>query len=481
VKRLFFVLLFTASYFGAYAQPFPTQQGNRWYYTAYGYCDMGPYPGCQKYDDLKYHIKYIETENPLYIPLPGKYFYPDLTEQDFSILTYENGRLSISDPYLSSFMIYDINAPSDSTWGNPYDSGEMNRLQFQFDGDTYPAQRWKRRRSLQTDQVWIRTVTTAEGLGIVYEETDIYNVGSGRINIKRYLINYTFNGVHKGQKLTSLLPLPVSPLMAGEEITVPFQTIYAASNHKLEYRRTDETEWNLICDTIKWRNDKYYWDVPENTGGEYLLRMTAAEDSLIGDTASVSIINFRVAYPNGGEVFSGGDSVFISWNSLFLTSELEMYFSDDGGTEWTLIHSGISTLNDSVLFVLPEINSSECLIKLSAAGLPYSDMSDTVFSITTPVSADEGSFTKKEFYLNQNYPNPFNPSTTIRYSIAEQGRVTLSIYDLLGREVFKLLDEEKRAGVYEITWNAAPFPSGVYFIKMEAGQFKGTRMLMLMK
>jgi hypothetical protein len=85
------------------------------------------------------------------------------------------------------------------------------------------------------------------------------------------------------------------------------------------------------------------------------------------------------------------------------------------------------------------------------------------------------------FGLIQNYPNPFNPTTTIKYSLAHSGRVTLNIYDLLGREVITLIDEEKPPGIYETTWNASSFPSGVYFLKMHADQFSETKKLMLMK
>jgi hypothetical protein len=64
-------------------------------------------------------------------------------------------------------------------------------------------------------------------------------------------------------------------------------------------------------------------------------------------------------------------------------------------------------------------------------------------------SVTEDDIKPKEYFLSQNYPNPFNPSTTIKYSLPQTGRVTLSIYDLLGREVIKLIDEEKPAGEYE--------------------------------
>jgi photosystem II stability/assembly factor-like uncharacterized protein len=96
-------------------------------------------------------------------------------------------------------------------------------------------------------------------------------------------------------------------------------------------------------------------------------------------------------------------------------------------------------------------------------------------------SVAEDDVKPKEYFLSQNYPNPFNPSTTIKYSLAEAGRVTLSIYDLLGREVINLIDEEKPAGEYETTWNASSYPSGVYFMRMQAGEFSETRKVVLMK
>jgi hypothetical protein len=99
----------------------------------------------------------------------------------------------------------------------------------------------------------------------------------------------------------------------------------------------------------------------------------------------------------------------------------------------------------------------------------------------SPVTGINDEIFTRSFKLEQNYPNPFNPSTTIKYSLAQTERVTLSIYDLSGREVVKLIDEEKPAGEYDIKWNASSYSSGVYFIKMQAGQFSETRKVVLMK
>jgi photosystem II stability/assembly factor-like uncharacterized protein len=94
-----------------------------------------------------------------------------------------------------------------------------------------------------------------------------------------------------------------------------------------------------------------------------------------------------------------------------------------------------------------------------------------------------------EFSLSQNYPNPFNPVTKIKYSIpyvetrhaSSLQIVTLKIYDLLGREVATLVNEEKPAGEYEVEFDAGILPSGIYFYQLKAGQYSETKKMILLK
>ena len=85
------------------------------------------------------------------------------------------------------------------------------------------------------------------------------------------------------------------------------------------------------------------------------------------------------------------------------------------------------------------------------------------------------------FALRQNYPNPFNPTTVIGYSLSARSHVRLAVYDLLGREAALLVDEEKSAGLYSVSWNAAGIPSGVYFCRLSAGSFTETRKMLFEK
>ena len=94
---------------------------------------------------------------------------------------------------------------------------------------------------------------------------------------------------------------------------------------------------------------------------------------------------------------------------------------------------------------------------------------------------DNGLSLPTEYALYQNYPNPFNPSTTIKYSVPKLSFVTIKIFNLLGSEVASLLNAEKSAGTYELTWSAVSLPSGVYFYQLKAGSYTATKKLLLLK
>jgi len=87
-----------------------------------------------------------------------------------------------------------------------------------------------------------------------------------------------------------------------------------------------------------------------------------------------------------------------------------------------------------------------------------------------------------EFALYQNFPNPFNPATVIKYDLPKDVKVTVKIYDLLGREVVALVNNEfKNAGRYELNWNAGKYASGVYIYRIEAGDYISTKKMILVK
>ncbi|NNG26433.1 MAG: T9SS type A sorting domain-containing protein [Ignavibacteriaceae bacterium] len=84
-------------------------------------------------------------------------------------------------------------------------------------------------------------------------------------------------------------------------------------------------------------------------------------------------------------------------------------------------------------------------------------------------------------YLSQNFPNPYNPVTTIKYQIPELSFVTLKVYDVLGNEISTLVNEQKPSGEYEIEFDGAEVPSGIYFYRLKSGSFVETKKMVLMK
>ena len=87
----------------------------------------------------------------------------------------------------------------------------------------------------------------------------------------------------------------------------------------------------------------------------------------------------------------------------------------------------------------------------------------------------------ESFSLDRAYPNPFNPTTTLSFAIPVDSEVSISVYNLQGREVSTLIDANMDAGYHSVIWNADSYSSGVYFVKMVAGDFVNTQKLMLVK
>ena len=86
-----------------------------------------------------------------------------------------------------------------------------------------------------------------------------------------------------------------------------------------------------------------------------------------------------------------------------------------------------------------------------------------------------------EFFLSQNYPNPFSEKTTIKFCVAFKTKVRLEVFDSESKMIKKLLDEEKEAGTYEIEFSASGLPEGIYFYKLQAGDYLSTKKMLIMK
>ena len=86
-----------------------------------------------------------------------------------------------------------------------------------------------------------------------------------------------------------------------------------------------------------------------------------------------------------------------------------------------------------------------------------------------------------EYSISQNYPNPFNPTTKIKFGLPKAGFTRITVYDLLGRDIMTLINNELKAGYHEINIDAHNLPSGIYLYKIQSGDFTKTKKMILMK
>ncbi|MDG1222984.1 MAG: T9SS type A sorting domain-containing protein, partial [Candidatus Marinimicrobia bacterium] len=111
---------------------------------------------------------------------------------------------------------------------------------------------------------------------------------------------------------------------------------------------------------------------------------------------------------------------------------------------------------------------------------------DVMVFITQEVLSTDNATVPNVYALHQNYPNPFNPNTKISYDLPEASVVSLSIYDLMGREIRTMINSEQIAGFKNIQWNATDnlgksVPAGMYIYTIQAGEFRQTRKMVLLK
>ena len=103
------------------------------------------------------------------------------------------------------------------------------------------------------------------------------------------------------------------------------------------------------------------------------------------------------------------------------------------------------------------------------------------FDELTSVGGEDVAYAPKIFLLSQNYPNPFNSITNIQYQLPAASEVLLTIYNIRGQEVLRLVESDQPAGYHQITWNAANVASGMYFYRLRAGNFVQTRKMILLR
>ena len=114
--------------------------------------------------------------------------------------------------------------------------------------------------------------------------------------------------------------------------------------------------------------------------------------------------------------------------------------------------------------------------------IPHQGLGMVGTIVASPVNGVDDELNQpKKFQLSQNYPNPFNPTTNLQYAISSRQFITLKVYNLLGKEIATLVNEEKPAGEYKVEFIGNNLPSGIYFYELKAGNITQTKKMMLLK
>ena len=187
---------------------------------------------------------------------------------------------------------------------------------------------------------------------------------------------------------------------------------------------------------------------------------------LISFTACVSGNDVNLNWSTASETNNEGFKVEKSQNSKIKSQKV-----------WTNIGfvsgNGTTTEQHNYLFIDKDLSGGQYFYRLKQidydGSFKYSKVVEVIVNVQT------------EFSLSQNYPNPFNPVTNISYAITQSGFVALKIYDVLGNQVADLVNEEKPAGSYTVQFDGSNLSSGIYFYKLNAGNYIQVRKMLLLK
>ncbi|MEO8514610.1 MAG: T9SS type A sorting domain-containing protein [Ignavibacteria bacterium] len=157
---------------------------------------------------------------------------------------------------------------------------------------------------------------------------------------------------------------------------------------------------------------------------------------------------------------------------ILVGTDIGVFQSNDEGATWVSFNSGLPAVE--IYDMKYKQQAGMILVATHGRGC-------WTFDLGAVLGIDPYSVIPKTYELNQNYPNPFNPETKIKFGLPKSGNVKLTVYDVSGRKIEELVNQELNAGTFEVTMNGSNLSSGVYFYKLEAEGFVETKKMILVK
>ena len=278
-------------------------------------------------------------------------------------------------------------------------------------------------------------------------------------------------------------PVTMPPIPSGEYtssrgdgITAVGNTVWFSTGGHL-FKSTDKGyTWSILLDEpqyIDWTGGVAFQNeltgiYSQKKGANYLYRKTI-DGGENWDTLSDPVLN--TIAPTTSQYIPGTESTYIVGGGTTVTLS-GIAVSYDGGDSWSVIDT---------------VSPYQLIYPSSTVGWNSPFASNSIYKYVGPriVSSIQEEQIKcplpTGYSLSQNYPNPFNPTTTFRYSVPQLSKVVIKVFDILGEQITILMDEEKSAGTYELTWYAENLPSGVYFYQLRAGDYTAVKKMILLK
>ena len=243
---------------------------------------------------------------------------------------------------------------------------------------------------------------------------------------------------------------------------------------------------NISCIVFSSRDTMY---AGTTTGSLYRIDASKGDAAFVGTSPGLNYTGLSFS-PISGKLWA---TTREPYDSIYTIDTRNGVASGAGATGLFAINSSLAFNSAGNLYALIDNGSGEDYLATidTLTGIPtlvtespiavHNLRAIAMISVLTSVETEQKKQLPTSFALLQNYPNPFNPTTTVGYQIPNQSYVTLKIFDVLGREVVVLVNEKKDAGRYSVQWNASAMPSGIYFYRIQTGQFTETKRMILMK
>ncbi len=204
------------------------------------------------------------------------------------------------------------------------------------------------------------------------------------------------------------------------------------------------------------------------------LQLGSGHLAVAPEDTTAPVINTDLIAVNDSSVFGVSGSITDNFNTIPQYLEVSLLQEDSLDIGHTVVN------NDGGFFIGEQSLTKGLPLKVVVRD-GVGNTSDFAFIVTSISEKDFTDVIPESFTLHQNFPNPFNPSTTIRYELFKSGHVVLKVFNIKGQEIETLLDKEHLPGDYEVQFNSADLPSGIYYYQIQVEQFVERKKFVLLK